>query len=111
MTISKVHSAVIPQAALAAAISHLNATGFRASVLQPDRGPVEIAISYLPRRRETALQQFERAQYETTYWRLRGVADGTALITSDQFREEWACADIGEAVSALAGITSKSGRA
>lgn len=111
MTYQDVSPTVIPQTTLTSAIRRLRGAHLNASVLQPDEGPSEIAVSYLPRRREGFMQAFMRAQYDTTYWRVWSASDGTARISSDQFAKEWTYTDIDAAVSALAGITAKTARA
>ncbi len=107
MTILELTAIAIPQVAMRAALCRLNALGLRASMLQPDEGPAEIAVCYLPPMAETAMAQFTRSEHETFYCRVWGASDGSIRTTDDHQNAEWTAASLDEAVSALAAFAAQ----
>ncbi len=80
-------------------------------MLQPEEGPAEIAVAYLPPTAETAVAQYARSGHETFYCRVWAASDGTIRITDDHQNAEWTAASLDEAVSALAAFAAQHGEA
>jgi len=93
---------------LHATIGRLTAFGMDASMLQPDEGPAEIAVSYLPPLAgpeaacETEAERFARSAYDARYFRLWAASDNTFRLTDDTNDAEWTAGTLDEAVSELA---------